>query len=183
MTYFYHVVLWNEEPSWVPVNNPCVPWRRECCSTAHLLLAGHEGGVLRENTSDAHKTESKAMVLLSNKSCLMWVRIVPQMVCTWTVIFRGFCVPDEDTCEGLYIRGKHVSHTEIKLVLKGNVSTPEKGQEWGMITVWGIFVWLMYQWGSQKIRTHLHISSSLCHPLNCVCHPKCLIKTYIFEDF
>lgn len=49
-------------------------------------------GMLRENTSDAHKTQSKEIV--SNKSCLMWVRVVPQLLATWTAISRGFCEPD-----------------------------------------------------------------------------------------
>lgn len=51
------------------------------------------------------------------------------------------------------------------------------------ITLWGIFRWLMGQWGCQKIRMCLHISFPVCHPLKCVCPPKGLIKIYICEDF
>lgn len=36
-----------------------------------------------------------------------------QLVSTWTIFLRGFCVPGEGTCDGLVIIEKHVPHTEI----------------------------------------------------------------------
>lgn len=35
-----------------------------------------------------------------------------QLAPTWIIFLGSFCVPDEDTCDGLVIIEKHVSHTE-----------------------------------------------------------------------
>lgn len=107
------------------------------------------------------------MVLLNNKSFMSeFVRSVLQLVSTWTICLRGFCVPEEDTCDGLTIIEKHVSHTEILKELNshknGMCLLLRKGKESGIMAFWNTFIsWCVSRVQADALRKSEHICTFL----------------------
>lgn len=98
---------------------------------AYFLYATYAEGrhAVRENTPDVHKTESKIMVLLNNtffipvselQLCYSWCPHFVLVLCTWWIylwFWKSMCPIHQPQ--------------EIKLPLKENVSTIEKGGKLG----------------------------------------------------